>query len=273
VQDHGYFGPESATWKIYSEVIINIGGARAILMQLAHPLVAMGVCEHSSYMSNPFGRARDTFMLGQMLNFGSAQTARQAARTINRLHQHVHGTLPGQTGKYQAGTPYDARDPELLLWVQATLIDTVLLVYPMLIGPLSHDEQEQYYQEAKKVGRLLGLTEKDMPKTVDDLHHYVHTMVYSDRLAATPQARQLAHQVLFPPTPELWRPLLHLHYQLTGALLPPPIREIYGIEWGPKRQRVFQATTAGVHTLLTTLSPSLRVLPLTYKLMRQGSTT
>lgn len=271
MQDHGLFGPESAAWKIYGEAIINIGGARAVLMQLAHPLVAMGVSEHSRYMIDPFGRARDTFMLGQMLNFGSTQTARNAAHTINRVHKHVHGTLPEQAGKYQAGTPYDARDPELLLWVQATLIDSILLVYSMFIGPLSQDEQEQYYQETKKVGRLLGLTERDMPKTVDELRHYVHTMVYSDRLVATPHARQLAHQVLFPPMPELWRPLLHLHYQLTSALLPQPIREIYGMEWGPKRQRIFQATTAGVHTLLTTLPPPLRVLPLTHKIMRRGS--
>lgn len=271
VPNRGYLGPESITWKIYGEAIINIGGARAVLMQLAHPLVAMGVSEHSRYMSDPFGRAMDTFMLGQMLTFGSLQTTHQAARTINHLHKHVHGTLPTQIGNYQAGTRYDARDPELLLWVQATLIDTILLVYPMLIGPLSHEEQEQYYQESRKLARLLGLTEKDMPKTVDDLRHYVHTMVYSDRLVATPQARQLAHQVLFPPIPELWRPLLHLHYQLTSALLPQPIRELYGMEWGPKRQYLFQATTTGVHKLLATLPPSLRVLPLTHKIMRQGS--
>jgi uncharacterized protein (DUF2236 family) len=141
----------------------------------------------------------------------------------------------------------------------------------MLIGPLSHEEQERYYQETRKLGKLLGLTEKDMPGTVDELRHYIYTMVYSDRLAATPQARQLAHQVLFPPMPALWRPLLHLHYQLTCALLPQPVREIYGMEWGPKRQRIFEATTAGVHTLLATLPPSLRVLPLTHKLMRRGS--
>jgi uncharacterized protein (DUF2236 family) len=270
VQDHGYFGPASAAWKIGSEAIVNIGGARAVLMQLAHPLVAMGVSEHSRYMTDPFGRAIDTFMLGQMLAFGSTKTAHQAARTINRLHKHVHGTLAFQAGNYKAGTRYDARDPELLRWVQATVNDTILLVYPMFVGPLSQDEQEQYYQESKKLGRLLGLAEKDMPNTVDDLRQYVHSMVYGNQLVATPQARQLAYQVLFPPMSELWRPLQHLHYQLTSALLPQPIRDIYGIEWGPGRERIFQATTAGVHTLLATLPPPLRILPFTHKLMQQG---
>jgi uncharacterized protein (DUF2236 family) len=271
VQDHGYLGPESITWKMAREAMINIGGARAVLMQLAHPLVAMGVSEHSRYMTDPFGRARDTFMLGQMLVFGSKQTSRQAARTINRIHRHVHGRLLQPAGTYQAGAPYDARDPELLLWVQATLIDTMLLVYPLFIGPLSQAEQERYYQESRTMGRLLGLTKQDMPETLDTLHQYIYTMVHSNRLAATPQARQLAHQVLFPPLPEVWRPLLHLHYQFTCALLPQPVREMYGMEWGPRRQLLFEATTASVHTLLTTLPPPLRILPLTHKLMQRGS--
>ncbi|HCJ35278.1 MAG TPA: DUF2236 domain-containing protein, partial [Ktedonobacter sp.] len=48
-----------------------------------------------------------------------------------------------------------ASDPELLLWVFATLIDTILYTYPIFIGPLSLQEQEQYYQESKTIGHLL----------------------------------------------------------------------------------------------------------------------
>src|SRR6266849_4254924 len=206
MQDYGYYGPESVTWKISREAAILLGGARAVLMQLAHPLVAMGVSEHSNYMSDPFGRSWNTFLLGQMFTFGSSATALRAARTINRLHKHVHGTLPAQAGTYSGGTPYDARDPELLLWVHATLIDTILLTYPLLVGPLSLAEQEQYYQESKAMARLLGLSSADMPKTLGDLRQYVDEMVHSNRLAATPQARRLAHQVLFPPTPTFLRP-------------------------------------------------------------------
>src|SRR5438128_7627120 len=112
MKDYGYFGPESATWKIASEAVIMLGGTRAVLMQLAHPLVAMGVSAHSSYMKDPFGRAMRTFMLGEMLTFGSFATAHKAARTINRLHYHVHGMLPAEAGAYACGTLYNARDPE-----------------------------------------------------------------------------------------------------------------------------------------------------------------
>lgn len=270
MQDHGYYGPESVTWKIGREAAILLGGARAVLMQLAHPLVAMGVSEHSDYMSDPYGRSWNTFLLGQMLTFGSSATALRAARTINRLHKHVHGTLPAQAGAYSGGTPYDARDPELLLWVHATLIDTILLTYPLFVGPLSTGEQEQYYQESKAMGRLLGLSSVQMPRTVRDLQQYVNDMIHSDRLAATPQARRLAQQVLFPPAPRTIRPLLHLNLQLTCALLPQPIRAIYGLEWGNWRQRAFDVSTWSIRTVMPHLPAHLRELPITRYLMEQG---
>src|SRR5215470_16455987 len=207
MQDYGYYGPESVTWKISREAAILLGGARAVLMQLAHPLVAMGVSEHSDYMSDPFGRSWHTFLLGQMLTFGSSTTARSAARRINRLHKHVRGILPVEAGAYSSGTHYFAGDPKLLLWVHATLVDTILLMYPLFVGPLSAAEQEQYYQESKAMGRLLGLTNANMPGTARDLQQYVNAMVHSNQLAATPQARELARQVLFPPTPGFIRPI------------------------------------------------------------------
>ncbi len=263
-------GSGSTTWKIVSEAAITLGGSRAVLMQLAHPLVAMGVSEHSRYMSDPLGRTEDTFILGQKITFGSPRTMHEAARTINRLHTHVHGTLPMDAGSFESGTPYNARDPELLLWVHATLVDTILLLYPILIGPLSPDEQEHYYQESKETARLLGLSSKDMPKTVKDLKCYVNDMVYSNRLAATPQARQLTQYVLYPPGPVFLRPLMHFNTCVTCALLPPPIREIYGLEWSSYQQRAVDLSFMGMHAIIPRLPSSLRVLPITKRLMEQG---
>ena len=271
MQDQSLFGSESVTWKIAKVAVLNIGGTRAVLMQLAHPLVATGVSTYSSYMRDPIGRTERTFTLGQMLTFGSMTTAKQAARFINRLHTRVHGTLPSEAGAYAEHTPYKARDPELLLWVLATLIDTILLIYPLFVEPLTPEEQEQYYQESKTLARLLGLSATHMPKTVEDLRRYVHDMVYSNYLSATPQARQLAQQVLFPPISPISRPLLHLNLQLTCALLPQPVREIYGLEWGPKRQQIFELSAAGLRTIIPRLPVSLRVLTITTRMMEQGA--
>jgi uncharacterized protein (DUF2236 family) len=266
---YGYYGPGSTAWKIGREAAVLLGGGRAVLMQLAHPLIAMGVSAHSSYMSDPFGRAERTFILGEMMTFGSVARARRAARTINRLHYHVHGTLPATAGAYGSGTCYDARNPELLLWVHATLVDTLLLTYNLFIGPLSRDEENQYYQESKAVVHLLSLLPTDMPNTIEDLRRYIHDMVYSNRLAATPEARQLARQVLFPPAPAVLRPLMHLNLQLTNALLPQPVREIYGLEWDACRQGLFDLSTKGMRLVLPRLPMYLRELPITRHIIEE----
>lgn len=268
-KDYGYYGPESITWKIGSETAVLLGGARAVLMQIAHPLIAMGVSAHSMYMSDPLGRTERTFMLGQYLTFGSTVRARRAAQTINRLHYHVHGTLPTDAGAYASGSRYDARNPELLLWVHATLVDTLLLTYTLFIGPLSFEDQDRYYQESKGVAHLLGLQPGDMPATVRDLKRYVEDMVHGNQLAATPQARQLAHLVLFPPLPPIFRPLIHLNFQLTCAMLPQPVREIYGMEWSGMRQRAFDVSTWGMRTVIPRMPMSLRVLPITRRIMER----
>src|SRR5260370_7885433 len=147
-----------------------LGGSRAVLMQLAHPLVATGVSVHSSYMTDPLGRTERTFILGQLLTFGSQATAHQAARTINQLHTHVHGTLQTQAGAFASGTPYRARDPELLLWEHATLVDTILYTYPLFIGYLSQSEQERHHPEPKQLPTFIVLPHAHMPQTLNDYH-------------------------------------------------------------------------------------------------------
>jgi uncharacterized protein (DUF2236 family) len=259
----------SVTRQVAQEAIINLGGSRAVLMQLAHPLVATGVAEHSNYLSDPLGRALRTFVLGQLLTFGNSAKAHKAGRTINRLHSHVHGSLPASAGNFASGTPYKARDPELLLWVHATLIDTILLIYPLLFRPLSEEEQDQYYQESKEMVRLLGLSSHDMPETTGDLRQYVHDMVYSNKLAATAQARQIARVVLFPPVPRVLHPLLLFNLHFTIATLPPPVREIYGLEWSKRQQVAFDLSTFGMRTVIPRLPLSLRVLPITRRLMQE----
>lgn len=266
-QDFGYYGPDSVTWKINREWIVLLGGARAVLMQIAHPLVALGVSYHSDYMHDPFGRAERTFMRGIELTFGNIQSARQAARTINNLHKHVHGHIPMDAGHFPQGTTYDARDPELLLWVHATLVDTLLLGYQTFIGPLSHAEEERYYQESKGVAHLLGLLPKQMPEHIDDLKHYVFHMIHSDKLVPTLQGRELAMQTLFPPVSRVFRPILHFHLYITNALLPQPVREIYGFDWNAQQQRAFDLAARGLRFTLPRMPAQLRELPITRRMM------
>jgi uncharacterized protein (DUF2236 family) len=266
--DFGYYGPGSVAWKVNREWAVLLGGTRAVLLQLAHPLVAAGVSNHSSYMTDPLGRAERTFTLGEKLTFGSTTLARHSARTINNLHKQVHGDLSVAAGRFARGTSYNARDPELLLWVHATLVDTLLLSYHQFVGPLTHAEEEQYYQESKAVAHLLGLHPSLMPAGIDELRQYVHNMVQSDQLALTPQAQQLAQQTLFPKGHSALRPLLQFNFLITNALLPSTVREIYGFSWNRHRQQTFELSARSLRLVVPRLPRVMRELPITRKLMR-----
>src|SRR5436190_14118997 len=109
-------------WRVNGEWALLLGGGRALILQVAHPLVAAGVAQHSGYREDPWGRLYRTLDVTTRIVFGDAATSRAAARELRAVHARVRG-------RADDATPYDARDPDLLLWVWATLVDTSLLVY------------------------------------------------------------------------------------------------------------------------------------------------
>jgi uncharacterized protein (DUF2236 family) len=254
----GYFGPESVTWRVARERALVLGGGRAVLMQLAHPLVAAGVGQHSAYASEPWARAFATLDLTQRTVFGTRREAREAARHVNRLHAGVTGTLDVPAGAYVASTSYRARQPDLLLWVFATLVDTARYMYPLVVGPLSEADWETYYQESKRSVRLLGLPEKRIPPTLADLDVYVAEMLNNDALAATLAAHAVARAVLRMPVPFVLRPAFALGGEATIGWLPERLREIYGLTWDDRRQRLLDAGMAGLRRVLPAVPAVLR---------------
>jgi uncharacterized protein (DUF2236 family) len=269
----GYLGPASVTWRLAGEAIILLGGGRAVLMQLAHPLVAAGVGEHSSYRTDPWGRTAKTIELMAGLTYGDRDQANLSARTINRLHHGVTGTLPVAAGAFPLGTPYHARDPELLLWVWATLIDTILQMYPLFVGPLAPEDAARYYEEARTSIPVLGLPLRAIPPDLGAFHEYMRTKLASDQLAATPAALEVARIVMRMPAPWITRPAFLAAEQLTIGLLPPRLRDLYGFTWGPRRQRLLQIAAAGSRRLLPLLPPPVRVVPwarAAHRRVRQG---
>ena len=58
--DPGLFGPGSISWEVLGDVSSFVGGIRALLIQAAHPEVAAGVADHSSYREDPLGRLSRT---------------------------------------------------------------------------------------------------------------------------------------------------------------------------------------------------------------------
>jgi uncharacterized protein (DUF2236 family) len=225
----GHFDDDSMFRRIYRERAVALSGQRALLMQAAHPLAVHGLLAHTSALDEPYERLARTAQTMNTIAFGSRADADRVTRRVRAMHRRVHGRLPEQIGPYPAGTPYRADDPQLLLWVLFTLVDSALVVYERYVRSLSRDERAAFWEDYKVVGRLFGLKREDMPATLGELDAYRVRMLTGEELLVTEWARRRARKiVLAPPVPLIARPLLETANFVTIALLPDPIREQYG---------------------------------------------
>jgi uncharacterized protein (DUF2236 family) len=245
----GLFDEHSITRRINRENILLLGGGRALLMQLAHPKVAAGVDEHSDFRANPIRRLRRTIRMTMAIVFGDRETALAAARGVNQTHASVQG----------AG--YRALDPDLLLWVYATLADTALVTYEVFVKRLLPREREEFHQEFKLLGELLGIPRDRFPNTVGDFDEYMEQMISSGPVRVDPRARELAARVMKPRVWLLRGPVMLPMNVVTTGLLAPALREQYGLSWGPRQQRVYGLAVAVVPRVIALTPPLLRVWP------------
>jgi uncharacterized protein (DUF2236 family) len=225
----GYFDDSSMLRRVHRERALALAGPRALLMQAAHPLAVSGLLAHSTSVDDPYDRLARTAQVMGTIGFGERDDANRVTRTVRAMHKRVSGTLREPVGPYPAGTPYRADDPELLMWVLFTLVDSGLVVYRTYVGSLSREEEAAYWKDYRVVGRLFGLRAAEMPRTLADLDDYRRSMLEGDRLFVTGWARERARAiVLEPPVPWMAQPLLETVNFITIALLPDRIRREYG---------------------------------------------
>jgi uncharacterized protein (DUF2236 family) len=225
----GYFDDSSMLRRVHRERALALAGPRALLMQAAHPLAVSGLLAHSSAADDPYERLARTANVMGTIGFGERTDADRVTRTVRAMHRRVSGKLREPIGPYPAGTAYRADDPELLLWVLFTLVDSGLVVYRTYVGSLSREEEAAYWEDYRVVGRLFGLRLREMPRTLADLDDYRRSMLEGDRLYVTDWARERARAiVLDPPVPWMAQPLLETVNFITIALLPDRIRNEYG---------------------------------------------
>jgi len=225
----GYFDDTSILRRIHRERAVALAGPRALLMQAAHPLAVSGLLAHSSALDSPYERLARTAETMSTIGFGSREDADRVTRAVRAMHMRVRGGLGVPAGPYPAGTPYRADEPELLLWVLFTLVDSALVMYRNYVGSLSREAEAAYWEDFKLVGRLFGLRSRDLPETLDDLDSYRARMLEGDELFVTDWARERAREiVLQPPVPWVARPLLETVNFVVVTLLPDRIRRQYG---------------------------------------------
>src|SRR4051794_13700027 len=223
-----YFTDDSMLRRIHRERAVALSGPRALLMQAAHPLAVSGLLAHSTAMDEPYDRLARTAEGMSTIGFGSRAHADRVTKPGRGMHRAVSGKIRQPTGSFPAGTAYRADQPDLLLWVLFTLVDSGLVVYQLYVDKLTDEQQAAYWEDYKQVGRLFGLRDRDMPETLADLRDYKREMLSGDALHVSDWARRRAREiVLEPPVPLLARPLLETVNFITVALLPDRIRREY----------------------------------------------
>jgi uncharacterized protein (DUF2236 family) len=261
MSDAGLFGPGSLTWRVNREGVLLLGGGAALTLQVAHPLVAAGVAEHSNYREDPWGRLYRTLDLTTKIVFGSTEVAEEASQRIRHVHGRVNGVTNEDGGRYPAGTEYDARDPELLMWVHATLVRTSLDVYTRYVGPLSIAEQRGYYEEQKLLGEQFGIPRDRQPGDLAAFNDYFAEMLASDRIAVTDALRDVVDATLRPEMPFVLRPVIEAMNVATVGLLPERLRAELGLKWTRNRRRVFDASRVVLSAALPILPRVMREFP------------
>jgi len=260
----GLFGPHTMTWRVNREGVLLLGGGRALIMQVAHPLVAAGVSQHSNYREDPWGRLYRTIDVTTEIVFGSSEESEAAAGRLWNRHGMVKGETHENGGRYAAGTPYHAHDPDLLMWVHATLVDSSMLVYDRYVHRLSRPERERYYDEQRLLAERFGVPLERQPATLAEFERYLDTVVH-DELAVTDTLRDVTDAVLNPVLPWAARPLgLPVFGALnlaTIGMLPPKLRADLGLSWGPGRERLLGASHALLRNLLPLVPGPARQFP------------
>lgn len=257
----GFYGPDSMMWRINREAVLLGAGPTALLLQVAHPLVAEGVAHHSDFEADPFKRLHGTIRTTMDLVFGDGVAAERAVRRLNGIHAGVRGRSldPGAAAVAES---YRALDPELLLWVQVTLIVTSVRAYQRWVGHLSAAEREQFWQEARRVGVRLGIPLSVSPTDWPALTAYWHKMLAPDGpIRVTQTARRLAPLIVRPPLPLAPAPVVDLLALPGLAFLPPRLRREYGIAWDSRRERLARLLGVAVRLWTAVVPAGWRSMP------------
>jgi uncharacterized protein (DUF2236 family) len=262
--DSGYFGPESVSWQVHREVTVLFGGARALLMQAAHPLVVAGANQTGMYERNPWKRLQRTLILTYTLTFGTKAEAHAAADKINEVHTRINGIDP-VTGKR-----YDALDPELLLYVHACLVDSAIVFEQLTVGRLDDAGRQRFHEEQMLAAELCLVPRATIPQTWQDLRAWLADFEDRGELQVTDGARKVLDLFFDPPREAEWRPVLRGVSRLAYGTLPEGNREMYGVPFGPVKQATMRAAFPTIRAVRPLLPPKYRfIAPYTEFLLRR----
>ena len=225
IGDPGYFGPNSMMWKVNKEITVLFGGARALLMHAAHPLIAAGARQTSFYQRDPCKRLIRTLSLQNSVTFGTKQEADESAHRINKLHEVIKGK------DNITGEVYDALDNEQLLWVHACLQISSIYFYELTVKKLTEKEKNQYHIENSIAAEMVLIDKEFIPNTHQELKEWViEKSKQLNYLIFTDVAEDVKDIIGGGPVPKHIKPIWPFIAFTAFHTLPTEFKDIYGIK-------------------------------------------
>jgi uncharacterized protein (DUF2236 family) len=248
-RDDGYFPRGSSMLRrVHEERAVGLlYGQRALAIGALNPLNFIGTIRHTNAHDKPFQRLTHTGKAFETIFFGSRAEADKVLAFVHKLHERVRGTLPDDAGRTPAGTAYSALDPELMLWTVAVIADSAPAFYELFVGPLSPAEREALWREYIRFGRLFGMPRDVAPPTYAEFRAYWNECLAAPTVHLTEEARHVSLAILFQiPVPARSQPAMRVHNLIMLGMLPPAVRELYGLEWSTAQAAAFRTVVAGV---------------------------
>ena len=261
--DHGYFPPGSMLRKVQRERAVGLlYGQRALGIGALDPRNFMGTLLHDRSADRPFHRLVATAKMFEAIFFGTRAKADRILATVHRMHSAVKGTLPEDAGRFPAGTPYSALDPELMLWTIAPAADSAVYFYELFVRELSETERDEFWADYVRFGELFGMPASVAPASWRGLREYVDAKVNGPDAHLTEEARLIGRAVMLEiPTSMSRRAGMQVHNLVMRGSLPPRVRELYGLRWTPADAIAFRGAVAAARA----------ARPVTPRSVRRGS--
>ncbi|NYG60130.1 uncharacterized protein (DUF2236 family) [Nocardioides daedukensis] len=257
----GYFPPGSLLRHVQEQRQVGqTYGQRALIIGATHPVPYVGTSDSTRAKEKPFQRLSSTAAAFETIFFGSRKQADRVLHGVHSMHTRVSGELARDEGNYPKGTPYDAFDPELMLWTMAMLADSSRVCFETLVRPLDADEREELWAEWVRFGELFGMPRSVAPSSAREFDEWLAARLEPSQLHLTEEARVVGLAIAEDmPVPRHMRVGIVGTNLVVRGTLPAQVRELYAMSWTPAHEAAFRAVTAGVRATRHVVPRRVRV--------------
>lgn len=266
------FAPGTRMWDETGLITFSLTAGSAFLLQTMEPTISAVVDEHSTFRTDPLGRAVRSIGSVMMWIYGGDEAIAEADR-LRTMHASLNTTTPdGVRHKALASGPW--------AWVlhTGTFAFTENAEY-FSRRPLTAAEKEAYYQETVQLMRNFSVAPKEIPANYAEFEKFFGDMVenhlqetgtahdYLKVIRSVAPPRQLPRG-LRPVWKRVVSPVGRLQYFVTVGTTPEPARRKLGLTWTASDERKLKALGWFIAHTVPLLPERVRYFPIAYEARR-----